>query len=239
VVSRGRIVESGTHEELLSKGGQYARLVKIQGQFSTSPNIDLLEAKGARDDESGVGRKPGAPGSSLLPDPRSHRLRWLSPEIARIHRGEHGALYVTVQGESPYGGVYALRCLPVRYSSEYISLRYLEKENREIEVGLIRRIEDWPPEAGRLIRESLLKRYFVHTIRSIGRIEHFQGYLEFDVETDLGPHEFIMRWQVERAHDYGLNGKMLIDTDENRYLIPDVRDLSEDERRMFQRFIYW
>jgi hypothetical protein len=48
-----------------------------------------------------------------------------------------------------------------------------------------------------------------------------------------------MRWQVDRAHDYGLNGKMLIDTDENRYLIPDVRDLSENERRMFQRFIYW
>ena len=32
---------------------------------------------------------------------------------------------------------------------------------------------------------------------------------------------------------------MLLDTDEDRYLIPDVRELSPRDRQMFQRYIYW
>ena len=32
---------------------------------------------------------------------------------------------------------------------------------------------------------------------------------------------------------------MLIDTDENRYLVPDVEALPERDRRVFRRYIYW
>jgi ATP-binding cassette, subfamily B, bacterial len=48
-----------------------------------------------------------------------------------------------------------------------------------------------------------------------------------------------MRWQGDKAHNFGTNGRMLIDSDENRYLIPDLQKLSETERRLFLRFIYW
>ena len=34
-------------------------------------------------------------------------------------------------------------------------------------------------------------------------------------------------------------GKMLLDTDENRYLIPDVEALALSERRAFRRHVYW
>ena len=34
-------------------------------------------------------------------------------------------------------------------------------------------------------------------------------------------------------------GKLLLDIDENRYLIPQVEKLSERDRRLFTRFIYW
>jgi hypothetical protein len=32
---------------------------------------------------------------------------------------------------------------------------------------------------------------------------------------------------------------MLLDTDENRYLVPDVAALPERQRNAFQRFVYW
>jgi len=47
VMDRGSIIERGTHEELMAKGGLYYRLVKIQTELSREPSIDAL----AREDE--------------------------------------------------------------------------------------------------------------------------------------------------------------------------------------------
>jgi ATP-binding cassette subfamily B protein len=233
VVDQGQIAESGTHQELIDKNGIYARLLRIQGQ-KHMPSVEQLsfEEKIDRDNsESTMG--------GLLPALKSHHPRWLTPDLAVIHLGNLGALHVTVQNEAIYGGVFAVRCLPVHFSNEYISLRYLDSEKHEIEVGIIRKLEQWPENAQKLVKNSLLKRYFLHTIIGINSIEVFSGYLNFDVETDLGPMQFMMRWQGDRAYNYGFGGKLLIDTDENRYLIPDIQKLSDSEKRMFLRYIYW
>jgi hypothetical protein len=127
----------------------------------------------------------------------------------------------------------------VHHPSRSISLRYLDHEKREIEVGIIHDLADWDAPTQQLVREALLRRYFVHTITAIHEIKVYNGYLNFQVDTDLGPMEFMLRWQGDRAHDYGPNGKMLLDTDENRYLIPDLAQLPERDRRLFTRHIYW
>ena len=234
VVDNGRIVESGAHDELVANGGLYARLVKIQGQM-TMPSVERLVKESALHEDADLPIST----SGALPDIRSHHPRWLSLDLANIHIGNLGALHVTVRDEMTYGGIFALRCMPVGHPWQYISLRYLNEEKREIEVGLIRDLADWPKEAQDLVKASLAQRYLVHEILSIKSIEFFNGYLHFDVETDLGPMEFIMRWQSHRAQDYGVSGKMLIDTEEIRFLVPDVNKLSEKERANFTRYIYW
>jgi ATP-binding cassette subfamily B protein len=229
VVDGGKIVQSGSHDELLTQGGLYAKLVKMQGQ--AAPTLDTLHAESKGESlESTAGP---------LPDIRSFHPRWLTPQVCQLQQGDHFALSATITGERDYRGVYALRCMPIQYPGEFISLRYLSHEKREVEVGLIRRLEDWPAEAQALIEESLRQRYFVHTVRSIRSIDLFQGYLTFDVDTDLGDRTFIMRWQGDKAQDYGTAGKMLLDTEENRYLVADVDALAENERRLFLRYIYW
>jgi len=65
------------------------------------------------------------------------------------------------------------------------------------------------------------------------------GFLAFDVETDKGRVNFMMKWQGDRAVDYGQGGKVLIDVNGNRYLIHDVSKLSPAERADFTRYIYW
>jgi hypothetical protein len=39
--------------------------------------------------------------------------------------------------------------------------------------------------------------------------------------------------------DFGKRGKILIDLDDNRYLVPDVETLPQRERDLFQRYVYW
>jgi len=234
VIDQERVSESGTHQELLDRDGVYARLLRIQGQHQV-PTVQQLSV------EADLGTEPDttAPTEAGLPPFKSHLPRWLSPEIANIHLGNLGALHVTIQNEAIYAGIFAVRCLPVLYPRQYISLRYLDAEKHEVEIGIIQNLDNWPRESQDLISESLLKRYFLHTIVGINAIEVLGGYINFDVETDSGPTQFMMRWQRDRAYDYGDGGKLMIDTDENGYLVPDLQALSESERHLFMRYIYW
>ena len=235
VIDGGHIAESGTHRELMDEDGLYARLVRAQGEF-IPPTIDQISAEDA-----------WRPGGTRLKRDRlmglaplgSHHPRWLTPENTLIHIGNMDTLHVTVPDEGTYGGIFAVRTMPIQHPGEYISLRYFSPERREVEVGLIRSLDDWSAVACALVNESLERRAFVHTIQAVRSIEVVNGYLNFKVETDLGPMEFMLRWQSDRAHDYGARGKMLIDTEGNRYLVPDVKRLDPADERLFSRHIYW
>lgn len=227
VVDSGRIAESGTHTELMERGGAYARLVRLQGRGS--PEEASAAAPAPQPEEGG----------SPLPPVGGHKIRWLEPENARIHLGNWNSLHVTVQGERIYGGVFAVRCMPIRYAAHFISLRHLDSSGREREIGVIKYLPRWPEEAQRLVREALLRRYFVHTIFTIRSMAQRGSYISVEADTDLGPVAFTLRAQADRAQDFGARGKVLLDTDENRYLVPDVEALPDRDRRLFRRYIYW
>jgi hypothetical protein len=166
------------------------------------------------------------------------QVRFLTPDMCRIHLGNLGALHVTVLNEGIYGGVYAAYAFPVAHPNGYVSLLYTAGE-KDFEIGVIRNLDEFPAAAVDLIRKALRRRYFVHVIKRIPKIGWKYGLISMEVETDKGTVNFFMRWSYDRAVDYGQRGKVLIDMDNNRYLIPDVETLDEDERAEFQRYIYW
>jgi ATP-binding cassette, subfamily B, bacterial len=244
VMQHGRVAEIGSHDELIERNGIYARLVRLQGQ-PTHIDPDAVNLSAGADNarelaEYGLfAENSAAEDPSPLPPIDSHRLRWLEPGMARIHTGTYNTLHVTVTNERIYGGVFAVRCMPVKHPGKYISLRYLTPEGMEHEVGLIRDLSQWPEEAQALVKEALGKRYFVHSIRAIEDVRQTGNYIDFKVTTDRGPMRFTVRAQSDRVQDYGTRGKMILDTDENRYLIADVETLSDREQRVFRRHVYW
>ena len=165
--------------------------------------------------------------------------RWLTPDSARIHLGNLGALHVTVLGDRIYGGVFAVRAFPATQPEQYISLRVADGDGAEEEIGLVRDLADWPEEVQGLLRQALMRRYFIRVIGGIDSIELKFGFLDFQVRTDRGPARFLMRWSHSQAQDYGRSGKILTDVDENRYLIPNVEALSRREQDLFRRHVYW
>ncbi len=245
VIDDGKLAEMGSHADLMKLDGKYARLVKIQGSSSPNDGIDSLVAQEKEKTIQEKSAKDGIP-PELTPDATTgltpitgHKPRWLDPQYVKIHLGTNNALHATVMNEAIYNGVFALRCMPVRHPEKYISLRWFNSENREQEIGLIRDLTQWPVEAQQLVRESLARRYHIHTINEVESIRQEHNYLFFKAKTDLGDREFIVRWSHDNAHDYGDNGKVLIDVEENRYLVPDVDKLPEPGKSRFLRYIFW
>ncbi len=166
------------------------------------------------------------------------QLRFLSPETCRIHLGNLGALHVTILNEGIYGGVYAAYDFPVAHPDKYISLMQAMGE-KDREVGIIRDLNEFPESDAQLVRQALQRRYFIHTITAIKEIGWRFGLVAFEVETDKGLVSFYMRWSQDRAVDYGKQGKVIIDLEGNRFLIPDLDKLTPSELSSFQRYIYW
>lgn len=167
------------------------------------------------------------------------RIRYLTPDMCQIHLGIHKALHVTVEGERTYGGVYAAYVFPVEYQEQYISLLQSTGEGDDVEVGIIRDLQEFPDDQARLVRQALARRHFIHTITRIHSIGWQHGMVAFDVETDKGHVNFLLRWKNDQAVEYGRHGKVLIDVDENRYVIADIGALTPSERSAFTRIIYW
>ena len=166
-------------------------------------------------------------------------FRRLTPAAARIFQGAF-SLHCQVEGDAAlYRGVWAVLMFPVTHPDAYISLRYTDTADKEQEIGVIERLADFPAEAQALVRGVLARQYHQQTIVRIFDVTCRYGLLFFSVETGDGPEEFMMPWRHDRAEDFGSHGKVLLDSLDNRYILPDVRELPAADRRKFLGFIYW
>ena len=182
---------------------------------------------------------PAAPVTEpARPEVNKTQIRFLTPDMCRIHRGNLDALHITIKGEGIWGGLYTAYAFPVVFPNGYISIVQTAGD-QDTELGVIRNLDEFPEADAALIREALRRRYFIHTVTRLKSIVMRYNMLSLEVETDKGPVSFFMRWAQDRAVDYGQKGKVLIDVDDNRFLIPDLEAMPLKERTDFTRYIYW
>jgi hypothetical protein len=150
-----------------------------------------------------------------------------------------GVLEATMPDGAVHRGVFAVRCFPASRPDDFISLRVWDKEGHERELGIVRDLGQWPEDQQTRIRVALSRRYYLRKIAHIDDIKLEYGHLIFDVKVDQAPTRFTMRWNQSQAQEFGERGKVLLDVDDNRFLIPDVERLPPRERELLQRYVYW
>jgi ATP-binding cassette subfamily B protein len=242
---RGKLVEQGTHAELLAADGIYARLVKIQTQVSKQPTVDTLLLE---DEEKPAAEEKATP---------KNTLQWLDPATHTFQVGNHGRIELISRPLAPQAdllgsacgtsgllssgllSVFIVRTFPATHPEEYLSVRGWNDSGEEIEIGMLRSLADWPAESQEVVRTALKRRSLVRTIHAVHDVKLGHGYLDFDVETDVGRQKFTTRWTGSQAIDFGPDGKMLIDTEENRYVVPKVSGLPAPDREKFLHYVYW
>jgi ATP-binding cassette subfamily B protein len=250
VFDRGRLVEQGSHAKLLSSDGVYARLVRIQTQVTKDPNVDRLvyhvdaaaQAHGAAAAEpNSAAASPQTNGDTKPGTPlQNSGLQWLVPESHVFTCDRHGQVRCRQIGQAGVGqAVFVVCTFPATHPEGYLSVRRWNENGDDVETGLIQDLAQWPAESQSAVREALRRHYLLRKIVRVHAIKLTAGYLDMDVDTEAGRDRFIMRWTQSQAIDFADNGKMLIDTEDNHYVVPDLELLPRRDRERFQQYVYW
>jgi hypothetical protein len=169
-------------------------------------------------------------------------LVFLDPAELTIHESLRAGLDIRV-GDKEFRGVNASLAMPITDQDGYVSLMRGESKDKEksdsAEIGVIRDLKELAEDQAALVRRELSKRYFIHYISKIRSVKEKFGFIYIESETSKGRRDFAVRHEYNRVQEYGLHGRVILDTDDNRYVIPDMRDLSPSERKSFTRYFYW
>ena len=218
VFDDGRLIEQGSHGELLALDGRYAALVKAQTQIARNSHFEAaLKTLGDT--------PPDEPEESEDLDDTDFAPQWIEPDGVDFRAGGFDSLEMAYADGRVIRSVFAIQCLPATSPDDFISLRTWDKDGHESELGILRNLNSWSPRNQKLVREALARRYFLRRITGVDSIKLDCGYLIFQVRTDHGPADFTMRWTQSQVQDFGARGKVLLDVEDNRFLVSDVEEL--------------
>ena len=218
VLDDGKIVEVGTQDELLAKEGEYYRLYHLQSEALALKE----EAEGLQDQtkikeqtkESSNMSKQSQPQrsdaveQSLRAIEEKIRIRKLTPENTTFEKTEGGFVTATIDGKST-PRIQVHRCFPFTAPDSWISIR--ENDENDGELGLIENLHDFDSETIAILEEQLELRYFMPTIKQVKKVKEEYGYAYWEVETDRGPIDFVMRTSSSSIMRLGKTRVIILD----------------------------
>ena len=208
VIKDGRLVERGTHAELLARDGEYARLHKAQAATTIEAEAEANET--AAEDES----RP-----------------LLALEDLTLKRDDSGYLWAVNRKNGERELVVPRRCFPLSHPEGFVSLLGSRGRDR----ACLDDPTSLDPASRQALASALAQSEFLPRVDRILRVSHKGTWSRWQVVTDRGKQTFIVDQEdnIRRLDD----GRHLItDSLGMRYLVPEAEKLDHHSRRCLGRY---
>ena len=149
---------------------------------------------------------------------------------ARVHlfRGPHGVLRATIDGDRSVLRAKVVRAFPLSNESRYLSI--LDGKGKE--ACLIVGVGQLDADSQQLVAEELARFYRVTAISRIRRLRQEYRTMYWDVETERGVRDFVVKWNPDTVLWLAPKTVQLEDVDGNRFIIPDIESLDARSRKL-------
>jgi len=160
-------------------------------------------------------------------------FEYLDPASVRLFRSGRGWLMLEVGDDRCYIDVRVVRSFPLSDPGHYYG--FLNAKDRVI--GIIVDPSGLDPGSREIAEQELTRRYFTPIISRFIRMREEHGVVYSDVETDLGPREFVVKGMRDSILDLG-DGRVLInDVEGNRYMVKDWHGLDSKSKKLLERVL--
>ncbi len=150
-----------------------------------------------------------------------------------LARNLHGQLVMTLPGGVVHEGVTPVRAFPIAAPLEGLSLVGADGH----ELLWIDRLDQLQAPARALVEEELALREFVPTIEKIVAVSSFSTPSTWDVETDRGPAQLVLKAEEDIRRLVGRTRLLIAAGDGVQFRIQDTTALDRHSRRLLERFL--
>lgn len=177
--------------------------------------------------------------SDLTSSPESFETNYLVAQ--NLHFGYEGQnLTLKTTEDVFYPRISLRRSFPLSAQNTYVVVRVPEDEHpdRLQELGVIADCGELDDASRWAVEQELNLFYLVPVVQTIHSIREEFGFLYWDVETDRGPKQFIMRDSIiGQVRQVGQGRWLIIDINQTRYEIRDYEKLDQKSQDFLAHFL--
>lgn len=151
----------------------------------------------------------------------------------RLERNAHGRLVLSLADGSCHEGVTPVRAFPITAPEQGLSL--VAGDGKE--ALWVEHMDALQPEVRALIEEELAAREFVPTILRILGVSGFATPSTWEVETDKGPTQLVLKAEEDIRRLSGRSNLLITGQDGVQFRVPDSGRLDKASRKLLERFL--
>jgi hypothetical protein len=151
-----------------------------------------------------------------------------------LTRNPQGRLVYTGADGQVHEGITPVRAFPIGAPDEGLSV--VSAEGREL--AWVPRLSELPSASRTLLEEELASREFTPEIRRLAKVSTFSTPSTWDVETDRGFTQLVLKGEEDIRRLPGSRSSLLITSSHGMvFKVPDLLSLDRHSKRLLERFL--